>query len=715
MSSFGEALVSAFNGTFGTVTRGRLAAEQAALLRSEREASDTHRRETREAQVRRGLLNPDGSPRDPGQNMDRAQLQAPAPQPAAPVPGLGAPTSPGVQGAAPTPAAPVQGAPPAAATGVPQGAPAQAAPTPAPAPSPAQPALPEHAQGGSPQGAVAQGAQAAMGGQGAPEGQAQRFEPGVQQEVIQEASAAVSRRGDRPSEAMIVAGHTIPTPPRGPGGQGSQAQAAQYAPELLREVVNHRGEGQQGPLTREDWDGYLRDVTLSAQRNLSPQQQVQALAVVDRIRTAGLQRFAALAVASAQAGDMEGAARALNGAASFNPDGYRTQFTATQNGVQMTRQAEGGGQGGQQGGGGQPTRVTVPGAEVVRYATAMLDPTWSLNHYLNVARHEETVRHNRTTEGIAAANLAERRRDRGEREAERQGGNDYARAQVAVSEAERALDRVPEGDTEGRQRAQSALDDARRRRAEALPAAGERGIRLATTIENQRRLDEDRDAARNRMPEAQARRFEEAEREYRDSTAPARGARRDDAQTYALSFGAQVQELNRRATPAQVFDTLEAFRRNPAQFQVNRDRNMIRTPQGAEFRVPSQALPPVAPRTGAPAAPPAPAGGGDGSVRDARGGGTPGGLGSGPPLPASPTPEQARRVREEAAASRTRRAAEQEAQQAERVREWHAARDAALREAGVRRLQDLPTPIRRRLYNSHSGAYTTQERRLLAQ
>lgn len=708
MSSFGEALVSAFNGTFGTVTRGRLAAEQAAMLRSEREASDTHRRETREAQVRRGLLNPDGSPRDPGQNMDRAQLQAPAPQPAAPVPGLGAPTSPGVQGAAPAPTAPVQGAPPVAATGVPQGAPAQAAPTPAPAPSPAQPALPEHAQGGSPQGAVAQGAQAAMGGQGAPEGQAQRFEPGVQQEVIQEASAAVSRRGDRPSEAMIVAGHTIPTPPRGPGGQGSQAQAAQYAPELLREVVQHRGEGQQGPLTREDWDGYLRDVTLSAQRNLSPQQQVQALAVVDRIRQAGLQRFAGLAVAAAQAGDMEGAARALNGAASFNPDGYRTQFTATQNGVQMTRQREGGQ--------GEPTRVTVPGAEVVRYATAMLDPTWSLNHYLNVARHEETVRHNRTTEGIAAANLAERRAERGERAAERRAN---AENDSAVFEARRAVTRAQE-DYDNVSRAEGnepgALAAARLRLERAQDQYDAVQSRGGSRAQNQAQSLDERVASRRAAAEAREGRGPLSAETRREITAAAGEIVGDTAS--ARWVRGNLMEAARRnpdMLPSEVGAALQRFRAHVDEEVAaggERAARAQRALAGGQFRdeatnrVIQFSAPPRARSTpgGGSAEPPAPANrgsGGGGSVQEARPNITPPRAGNIPIATDQEAPIE-RGTRPDRATQNT-----------ERRRAFETARDEALRRHGADSIARLPTAARRTLLNGHAGGYNAEERRAL--
>lgn len=527
-SSFGQALVESFNGTFRTVTSARLQNEQAAALRQEREGNERQQREVRESQIRNGILNPDGTTNDPGGNAQRAQLQAPAVQgplvnPQAPA--QAAPASPPVQG---TPAvaapAPAPAAPAPAATQAPAPSPMARAATPAPAAAPPAQAP----QGGSPQGAVAQqGALAQQGGAPAPGGQT--FEPIVPPEVIQQASAVVERRGNEPVDAMIVAPYTIPDPARGPGGQGTQAQAAQYAPQLTQEVAQHRGAGETGPLTRANWNAYLRDVTLASQRNLSPQAQVQALAVVDRIRTAGLQRFTALAVSAAQAGDMQGAARALNGASNFNPDGFQDTFTATQGGIQMQRRPEPGVQ-------GEPQNVTVPAAEVVRYATAMLDPTWSLNHFLNVDKHNETMRANRAREGLTAAGIAESRAARAERrgEARTNADNDAAvlRASRDLERARAAYDEVSRngGESGGLAAARLAVERAQQAMDAAEERGGARAINMAGALEERAAARRGREGNQRTVSEQDITAFRTATDEIRDEGA--RGWARANGRAY---------------------------------------------------------------------------------------------------------------------------------------------------------------------------------------
>ena len=123
MASFGEALVSAFNGTYGTVSQGMLRAEQTRALRDETDANQRQREEVRASQIRNGILNPDGTTNDPGAPAPGATpgggMSPPAAQPQAPMAGLDAPTSAAPAPApAPTPAArPGAAAPAPAATG----------------------------------------------------------------------------------------------------------------------------------------------------------------------------------------------------------------------------------------------------------------------------------------------------------------------------------------------------------------------------------------------------------------------------------------------------------------------------------------------------------------------------------------------------------------------------------------------------------------------
>lgn len=707
MSSFGEALVASFNGTFRTVTSARLQNEQARALRIENDGLEAQRREVRESQIRNGLLNPDGTTNDPGQNAQRAQLQAPAVQ--GPLVNPQAPA----QAPAAQPPAP---APPPTTGAVGPAQPPAAAPTPAPAASPtppraAAPAAPQAPGGGSPRGAVAQAAGQPPSAPGAAPGgapQGQSFEPAVPPDVIQRGAALVEAGGNQPVDAMIVAPYTIPDPARGPGGQGTQAQAAQYAPTLVQEIAQHRGEGQQGPLTRANWNAYLRDVTLAAQRNLSPQQQVQALAVVDRIRTAGMQRFTALAVAAAQSGDMEGAARALNGASNFNPDGFQDTFRATQGGVEMVRRPE-------EGENGQPQRVTVPAAEVVRYATAMLDPTWSLNHFLQVRRQNEEERSNRAREGLQAAGIAESRAARAERRdeqrAEREGNNAYARAVEGVAEAERALARLPnDAPAERRQEAERALEEARAERRRALPNAGERGLRTAATIEAQRRADEDRDAqaaerraGRTRLTGEALRDFRAAEEEFVAANTT-RGQGLNPAAAWARANGQQTAELNPNISPGVILDTLQRFRANPGQFQTNPNvPGVVRTPEGVQLRLPEGVRPSSNPRDpGRSSDPPAPRDEGNrGSVQGARP----------PPATSSTAGAEPRRIGGVSAEDAQRRGAIVEAQRrrsSPTAAEWVA--DNASRSVSERELQRaanrLNVDVRelRRMLESERGA-----------
>lgn len=645
MSSFGEALVGAFNQTYGTISSARLRNAQAAALEDEIQANRQQRQDVRDSQVRNGILNPDGTTNDPGAAAPAPTMQAPQ---AAPMEvtrqQLGQATSPAP---APTPS--------------PMASPPPAAPAPAPATG-AQPMLTPagrqaaaagaQAAQAAPQAPVAAGAAAGAATQGAPapaqgnmpaappQGQPQGTQPPVPREQVEEAARIVERDGNNPADAMVVAGAMAPPPQRGPGGQGTAAQAAQYAQPLVQEIMQHRGQGEQGPLTRANWNAYLRDVTLAAQRNLSPQQQVQALAVVDRIRTSGLQRFTALAVAAAQAGDMQGAANALNGASNFNPDGFQDQFRATGNGVEMVRRPEAGER-------GQETRVTVGANDIVRYATAMLDPSWSLTHFLNVRRQDETERHNRTSEGLQAASIAESRANRAEARNARQeaarGGASYVAATADLEDAIDAERRLGANATAEERRAASARVEeartARRAAAQAAVAAGgvtglQVGQSIETAGERRRAAADEATARRGQLTEGQQRRFDTAETEYRDNTAPARGGQRSDEQRFALDHALPTQMLNRDMSTRQILENLESFRRDPTQFQINRGENAIRPRGGGPvMRLPPGVL--QAPQQSGSSLPGAPQDQGSGSLGGARTPPNPGPTLSAPPAPAT--------------------------------------------------------------------------------
>lgn len=576
MAGFGEALVGAFNSTYGTISQGMLRREQALTLRQEREGQERFNQDARDDELRYNLRNPDGS-------LNRGNIAAAPSTPtnASGDPSVGGPTlqsEPAAAPLAPVPRARGNLRPPAAV----------APPVAAPAAAPYDPAATPPRQVDSKE---------APGGMAPPPaGEAARPRPPVTPEIAQELSGHVERRGNKPAEAMIAFGAIAPPPITGPG----VPRAESFLPQLAQDMAQYRQEaGSSGPMTRADWDGYLTSRTLSAARNLSPQQQVQAMAVTDRIRVAGLQRFLSLGIAAAEAGDMEGAARALNGANSFVPDGYQRTVTATQGGVQIVSTREPGTAGTP----GASHTVTVPAAAVVRYASTMMDPQWSMTHYLAVARHEETGRHNRATEGLAAANLGERRAERGERSVERAGSAEFVRRDLAAARAEEAVTRLeaaPAGQrdaaaiTAARERAtaaRTAADDA-------APAAGERGLIAAARLEEQRAGRNQRgEAARaqreGRAPITPAERgeLERAEGTFTDrhTTRSGRTETLDPAADYAIGAGRRTFIANRDMPYAQVLNMLREFRQSPANFDVTAEGIRNRS-SGVFLRSPTTAV-----------------------------------------------------------------------------------------------------------------------------
>lgn len=607
MASFGEALVGAFNQTYGTMSRSRLQNAQADALELETRGQREHQRVVTEEQQRRGLVDQQGFATSASQMAARAgQSAAPIAdsEPPAESPAPARRGNLGRAAAAPPPspalaaASPARGGvgPAVTENDLPPAVPSSPAVPPQPPAPVAGPAAPG-ANDGMPPGQYDPNSNLPTTFKEGP-----TIQPPIPREAVEEASRLVTARGDKPVDAMVVAGAMAPHAQRGPG----QRQAAEYAPQLVQEIMQTRGEGARGPLTRQDWDGYLTSVTLSAQRNLSPRDQVQQLAVVDRIRQAGLQRFTALAVASAQAGDMEGAARALNGASNFNPDGYQDTFRATNGGIEMVRRPE-------PGVNGRETRVAVPAAEVVRYATAMLDPSWSLNHFLNVARHEETVRHNRVGEGLQAASIASAAADRRERRTERREGEEadgsLARARTRMEDAQDALHEAQRagGDNPNPEqraaieRARQAYTEARAARDQALSGrVTQRGLLADNTIGNTRGDDRRSISESDRRRAGQAplsadegRRFDAAREAFEmapeSRTGSSRSSTATDAARFATAHAMATFQANRTQDPRTVLDTLRdaanVSGRAPG-WAVDPERRQIRSPNGVVLTLP---------------------------------------------------------------------------------------------------------------------------------
>lgn len=337
--------------------------------------------------------------------------------------------------------------------------------------------------------------------------------------------------------------------PRVPGEPTPQ-QAVAMAPRLIQEVHAASGRAAGEPLRRADWDAYLQDTLLSAQRNLPPERQVQVLASVDRIRTAGLQRFVGLAVAAAQANDMEGVARAMNGASSYVPDGYQDQFRAVQGGLQISRTPEEGQRGQQQ------TMIANP-QQVAMYAMRMMDPAWSMTHELGIRRQDEVERHNRADEGLRGAAIAETRASRGERTAERNAEAGAVRAGLAVTRAEDAVEEARRGGSQEEiTAAQTRLREARAARDEAEARGGVRGLQVSAAIEDRR------DRERIRRQEAEDRAtgrtaFTPAEREaVTAATETMSGDRAPPGSTFARSWLSDTFSRNRNVDPNVLGDAL---------------------------------------------------------------------------------------------------------------------------------------------------------------
>ncbi len=399
MASFGEGLISGFTAVYGTMARASLQREQAAYFRNQREGAEEFQRRGRELQRELGI--------DPNATV-RAPQAAPAPE--------GAPQE---QGSAPaaTPQ-PQQGA----VQGALAGAPAQAAPTPSQAPAT------------TPQAPV----QTGVAGSGGP---SQR--PPVSPEDFERAANS----GDpvlMATAAGVVAGSQGNVP-----GQTGDTRGPQ---QLVSEVAAANG-GVRGPLTRQHWNTYYERRINDAMELLPPDQAVRVVGMLDQQRQRGFGQMISLAVAAAEAGDAQGATRALFGASNFMPDGFKDDFRVAANGraIEIVRTPESGQ--------GEPQRMTVPLDQVSRYATTMLDPKWSMTHQLQVRQLDESSRAARAREGLQGAELALRREDRAERRAFDARGGEAINLTRSIARMEGEYeDAVTAGNNEQAERLRASLD-----------------------------------------------------------------------------------------------------------------------------------------------------------------------------------------------------------------------------------------------------------------
>jgi hypothetical protein len=192
------------------------------------------------------------------------------------------------------------------------------------------------------------------------------------------------------------------------GGVPGQTGDTRGPQQLANEVSAANG-GVRGPLTRQHWNTYYERRINDAMELLPPDQAVRVVGMLDQQRQRGFGQMISLAVAAAEAGDAQGATRALFGASNFMPDGFKDDFRVAANGrgIDIVRTPESGR--------GETQRMTVPLDQVARYATTMLDPKWSMTHQLQVRQLDESARAARVREGHQAEDLRLRRDDREER------------------------------------------------------------------------------------------------------------------------------------------------------------------------------------------------------------------------------------------------------------------------------------------------------------
>lgn len=241
-----------------------------------------------------------------------------------------------------------------------------------------------------------------------------------------------------------------------------------------------------------------------------------------------MQMYGGMAVAAAENGNMEQAARLLSRAYEYVPDGNTVQASGSGSGVSLTTI----------GPDGKPkgAPMVLADAAAVRnavgYATDM--DNWAKHLLterkvngelaLGQGRLDESIRHNRASEGLQGAALAERRAERAEaREARKRaedrlvaGEGASTEARLAYVDARRAkeqLDALGEDATvEQRQAAMQKLDEARDR-AERLEARTPTGLaaRISSTDNQDERVALERQRVRDAEKDRELRRQRDAE------------------------------------------------------------------------------------------------------------------------------------------------------------------------------------------------------------
>jgi hypothetical protein len=224
---------------------------------------------------------------------------------------------------------------------------------------------------------------------------------------------------------------------------------------LVNEVAAANG-GVRGPLTRKHWNIYYERRINDAMELLPPDQAVRVVGMLDQQRQRGFGQMVSLAVASAEAGDAEGTVRALFGASNFNPDGFKDDFRVAPGGrgIEIIRTPESGQ--------GEPQRMIVPLNQVPRYATALLDPKWSMTHQLQVRQLDESARAARVREGQQAQELRLREGDRAERRAFDARGGEAINLTRSIARMEGEYeDAVTSGNNEQAEKLRASLDTER--------------------------------------------------------------------------------------------------------------------------------------------------------------------------------------------------------------------------------------------------------------
>jgi hypothetical protein len=165
---------------------------------------------------------------------------------------------------------------------------------------------------------------------------------------------------------------------------------------LARDVAKTAGTPPGQTPTREDWAGYYRMRVESAERNLSPREAMTVVAGLERYRQAGMNAAVALATTALAANDLPGAARAMELADRYLPDGFRTRFEASNGAIVMTRTPEGG---------GEPQRVSMTPELAQAFAMRTMNPQWALQHELSTRQQNAREENDRETRALRRAEL----------------------------------------------------------------------------------------------------------------------------------------------------------------------------------------------------------------------------------------------------------------------------------------------------------------------